>query len=150
MDGPIKVQLNLFEIVSRDLVSDAEKLLDNGHDINERLSSGDTVLHLAASFSSMEMILSLVRRGANLHSLNNSNVTPIHLSDININDNVKEMFNQLNIFKMNIHIFEYYRLTMNEEDAFFALCLEIGCESLFSYFDICVRYYHQISNKLIN
>lgn len=133
---------NLFEIVACNSIVDAKRLLDAGCDINERLSSGDTVMHLAASFASVEMIEFLIRRGASLFSLNHENQTPISISHLNPNKDVQQLFRNLMIFINNMIEYKLYLRTFGEKDAFFTLCVELDCESLFNYGDICIDFFN--------
>lgn len=129
----------LFECVSLNLIDRVKVMLDAGYDINSRLSSGDSVMHVAASFSSIEMILFLVRNGADLVVFNDGNQTPYNLSAHNPNPEVKTFFDCLKAFDENLNLFDFYLKGRSPIDAFFAVCVELESLVLYSYFDICMK-----------
>ena len=58
--------------------------LNSGTSVNQRDSSGNTLLHLACYYrGSTDVARLLIRRGANVHAVNNTGYTPLHLCALN-------------------------------------------------------------------
>ncbi|GFO07798.1 ankyrin-3 [Plakobranchus ocellatus] len=50
-------------------------MLEHGANINAKCKNGNTVLHIAAQFSRVSIVLFLIDNGADVHALNNNNLT---------------------------------------------------------------------------
>ncbi len=73
-------------------VDDIDDFLDQGDDIDSQDSEGYTPLHTAIVFGNLEIVKTLLWRGANPNHNNNVNKnTPLHLAAFNANKKIVEI-----------------------------------------------------------
>ena len=73
-------------------VESIQRLIRQGHDINDRNSFGETPLHLAASEGHLNAVKALLRVGADANAVDREGDTPLHMSSL---DEHHEVSNEL-------------------------------------------------------
>lgn len=78
-----KDQLNfsqLCSVVSENKTRDVEFLLRAGHDVDEKMENGRTVIFLAVKLGLTDMVTLLIHYGAQVNTRDTSGFTPLHLA----------------------------------------------------------------------